>query len=258
MESQVTPFANKQNIDKDKLQRMLPKGTNHKVTDEIIAIISSMEEDVGLYQDYMEESLLTHLPVLSTTKTDLDDYVNAIKYCNLKQNMSNTKAWEIVFPDRVKSLQEKGTMSFLSSHVAMFNKRDIVVKLDAQMMISIHIQYAPVFHKSMHKLIDLSNGISADGTPVSAHVQFLSAKELVEQTKMPEDNTIELKIGMSDEAKSVQEKLTEQLARSVDIQMKRLDAGESISDIQSIGISQDKEFIEAEYDDDNNRHCMRN
>ena len=37
---QLTPFANKQNIDKEKLQRMLPKGSNHKVTDEIINMIS--------------------------------------------------------------------------------------------------------------------------------------------------------------------------------------------------------------------------
>ena len=243
---QVTPFAKTQNIDKEKLEQMLPKGTNHKVTDEIINMISSLEDDTGLFQDYMEESLLSQLPILSTVKVDLDDYINAIKYCNLKQNMSNAKAWEIVFPERVLALREKGTYSSISSHVAMFNKRDIVVKIDAQMMISAHIQYAPMYHAAIKKQFNLMNGQSADGGPVSAHVQHLAAKELAEQTKMPEDNTIELKIGMSEESKTVQERLTEQLARSVDLQMARLHSGESIGEIQKIGISIDNEIVDVE------------
>ena len=239
-------LAKKQNINKEKLERMLPKGTNHKVSDEIINMIASMEDDTGLFQDYMEESLLTQLPILSEVKTDLNDYVNAIKYCNLKQNMNNTKAWEIVFPERVESLKSKGTYASISSHVAMFNKRDIVVKIDAQMMISAHIQYAPMFHAARKKQFNLMNGNSADGTPVSAHVQHLAAKELREITEMPEDNSIELKIGISEEAKNVQDRLTEQLAKATDIQMKRLQAGESISAIQNIGISVDNEIIDVE------------
>ncbi len=237
--SQGIETAKTQNIDKDKLQRMLPKGTNHKVTDEIINMISSMEDDTGLFQDYMEESLLTQLPILSSIKVDLDDYINAIKYCNLKLNMSNNKAWEIVFPERVQRLKEKGTYDVLSSHVSMFNKRDIVTKIDAQMMISAHIQYAPMFHAAVKKQFQLMNGSSADGTPVSAHVQHLAAKELREIAEMPVDNTIELKLGMSDEAKSIQQQLTEQIARSVDIQEKRLMNGESIGDIQRIGVNLD-------------------
>ena len=128
----------------------------------------------------------------------------------------------------------------------MFNQRDIVVKIDAQMMISAHIQYAPMFHAAIKKQFNLMNGNSADGTPVSAHVQHLAAKELAEQTKMPEDNTIELKIGMDEEAKTVQERLTEQLARSVDLQLKRLSAGESIGNIQKIGISVENEIVDVE------------
>jgi len=246
MTQEVTPIAQKQNIDKVKLQRMLPKGANHRVTDEIISMIAHMEDDTGLYQDYMEESVLSHLPILANMKVDLDDYVNAIKYCNLKRNMSNTKAWEIVFPVRVTKLKEKGTYASISSHVAMFNQRPLVVKIDAQMMLSDHIQYAPMHHKMIAKLFQLANGSSADGTPVSAHVQFLSAREIVEITKIPEDNSIELKIGISDEAKTIQERLTEQLARSVDIQMKRLNAGELIGDIQKLNINLDNEIIEVD------------
>ena len=244
MDTQVTPFAHKQNIDKEKLQRMLPKGTNHKVTDEIITMIGSMEEDTGLFQDYMEESILAQLPILATVKTDLDDYVNAIKYCNLKQNMSNTKAWEIVFPDRVQKLKEKGTYGVIGSHVAMFNKRDIVVKIDAQMMISAHIQYAPMFHAAVKKQFQLMNGNSADGTPVSAHVQHLAAKELREITEMPIDNTIELKIGQTDESKKSQGIMIAKMAEIAKNQQEMLRQGYSIEEVQKLNLTVDKEVDE--------------
>ena len=236
MENQITPFANKQNIDKEKLQRMLPRGANHKVTDEIISMISSMEDDTGLFQDYMEESLLAQLPVLAQVKTDLDDYVNAIKYCNLKQNIANLRRYLLVRLNRVKRLQEKGTIATLSSHVAMYNKTDIVVKLDAQMMISAHIQYAPMFHAAVKKQFNLMNGTSADGGPVSAHVQHLAAKELREITEMPIDNTIELKIGQTDESKKSQGIMITKMQEIAKNQQELLKQGYSIEEVQKLNL----------------------
>ncbi len=242
----IVPFAKNHNIDKEKLQRMLPKGTNHKVTDEIINLISTIEDDIGLPQDYMEESLLSNLPVLSKVKTDLDDYVNAVKYCNLKQNMSNSKAWEIVFPERVQKLKEKGKLDALSAHVAMYNKTDIVVKLDAQMMIAAHIQYAPMFHAAIKKQFELMNGNGAHGIPVSPHVQHLAAKELAELTKMPVDNTIELKIGQSDEAKKNQSIMIKQMSDIAKNQQDLLRKGYSIEEVQKLNLK----IEEANEDDD--------
>ena len=249
---QFTPFARKQNIDKEKLQRMLPKGSNHRVTDEIINMISSIEEDTGLFQDYMEESLLAQLPILATTKVDLDDYVNAIKYCNLKQNMSNQKAWEIVFPHRVARLKKDGKYDSITAHVSMFNKRDVVVKIDAQMMISAHIQYAPMFHAAVKKQFQLMNGNSADGTPVSAHVQHLAAKELREIAEMPIDNTIELKIGQSDESKKSQGLMITKMAEIAQNQRELLKQGYSIEEVQKLNlVIEDESDEEEEYIDVN-------
>ena len=54
---------------------------------------------------------------------------------------------------------------------------------------------------------------------------------------MPEDNTMELKIGMSADALSAQESLAEQLRRMADLQMKAFQSGKRLEDIQKIGIS---------------------
>ena len=167
MSKDAMTYSSPQNIDKNKLQRMLPKGTSHKVTDEVINLIGSMEADTGLLQDYLEESLLSYLPVLREVKVELKDYVNAIKYCNLKKNMTNSKAWEIVFPERYKKLVDEGRWN--SSHPSMYNSSPTVVKIDTQMMLTTHIQYAPVFHKMIMKELELANGVAADGMPVSAN-----------------------------------------------------------------------------------------
>lgn len=233
----VVPQSKEHYIDKEKLKSLLPKGSNHKVTDEIISLIKRMEDDTGILQEYMEESVLSNFPVLSTIKVDLDDYVNAIKYCNLQQNMTNEKAWKIVFPERFKRLQDKGKEHSVSAHVSMYNKTEIVNKLKANMMVSAHIQYAPYFHASIKKQFELMNGASADGGPVSAHVQHLAAKELAELTKMPEDNTIELRIGQTEDAKESQDDMIKQMSDIAKQQRELLKQGYKLEDVQKINIS---------------------
>ena len=93
-------------------------------------------------------------------------------------------------------------------------------------------------------MTDLANGIGANPDDrVSPTVQLNAAIAVYEAVKMPEDNTMELKIGMSDSALSAQENLAEQLRRMADLQMKAFREGKSLNDIQKIGISINNEEI---------------
>ncbi len=234
--------SNKQSIDKEKLQRLLPKGSHHKVTDEIIELIGSMEKDVGLLQEYMEESLLTHLPVLREVKVDLQEYVNAVKYCNLKKNMENQKAWEITFPSKYEKLVREGRWN--TSHVSMYNSSTLVVKIDAQMMLAVHIQYAPLFHQMMMKQVELANGWDAHGRECSPTVQHLAASKIIDVTMQPIAQEIDIKIGQSDEAKDSQVKMFNEMEKIAQNQKKLLEAGHSIEEVQRLNLT-----IEIEEDD---------
>lgn len=242
MPTDAQQYAGSQNIDKEKLAKLLPRGSHHKVTDEVIALIWAMEDDTGLIQDYLEESLLSHLPVLKEVKVELREYIHAIKYCNLKRNMSNEKAWIIVFPEKYKKLKDEGRMN--SSHSSMYNSSKLVVKLDAQMMISTHIQYAPYFHASIKKQYELMNGIDATGSQVSPTVQHLAAKALSEITMQPIDQTIDIKIGQSDESKDAQSKMFGAMHDLALNQQALLKAGHKLEDIQKLNLK-----IEVEEDD---------
>jgi hypothetical protein len=251
----TVPQSGTHNITKDKLKTFLPKGSSHQVTDEILSMITGMEDDTGLLQDYMEESVLSHMHVFKTMKkVDLKDYVNAIKYCNLKQNMSNKKAWEITFPTVYTRLSEKiangEKAGSIDANVYMYDKSDIVTKISAEMMISAHIQYAPMFHASVRKQFELMNGKAAGGMNVSAHVQHLAAKELREITQMPEDNSIELKIGPTDEAKKSQDKLFDQMNTLALQQQQLLAEGHDITKVQKLNIKMtvEEDIEDAEYE----------
>ncbi len=243
----VPTYKNLHNIDKDKLQRLLPKGTHHKVTDEIIGMIGTMETDTGMLQEYMEERVLSYLPVLKETKVDLREYVNAVKFCSLKKHMSNEKSWEICFPVKFKKLKDEGRWN--TSHVSMYNSSTLVTKIDAQMAIEISIQYAPHFHRAMMKQVELSNGIAAGGLPVSAQVQHLAAKTILEVAAPIVDQNVNLKIGQSDEAKSSQEKMIHEMQTLARNQQALLEAGHSIEEVQKLNlkIEVDVDDGEAEY-----------
>lgn len=238
-----TPTHSKnQGITKEKLESFLPRGVSRKATDEVLTLIKNLERDTHVLQEHMEENVLAYMHVLKEVKVDLKEYVNAIKYCTLKQNLPNTRAWAIVFPDQydrlVEMKKEHGDKVNIDSHASNYNKSKIVTKIDAMMLVPPSILYAPMFHAAVQKQYNLMNGIGArHDDRVSAHVQHLAAKELAEMTKMPEDNTIELKVGMTDEAKRSQDNLFNQMQQLAQNQQKLLEAGHSVTDIQKLGLT---------------------
>jgi len=236
------------NITKEKLEGYLPRGTSHKVTDELLKLIASMEKDTGLPQDLMEEEVLGYLYVVNKVpRTKLRELVNAVKFCSLKRNYDNKKAWSIVFPEKYDKLKREDRQ--IDSHVAMYNQSQLVVEIDKEMLIPVYLQYQPYFHAAVKKQFNLMNGKakSLDGEPmnVSPMVQHLAAKSLYEMTAMPQEAKIDLTINKGKEEMSMQKDMNTQLAELVKLQKMRLDAGEDISTVQKIGVNFN-EVIEAE------------
>jgi hypothetical protein len=260
-------------VTKEQLKRYLPKGTRYNVSKDLIDMINNMGKECGLYQDYMIESFLSHIPVLRDLKgLTLRTYIDAVKYCNLKQRMSNRDAWVIVFRDRYERLIRDGKENQVDQNVAAFNVRPVVQKIDADMAVAIYIQYAPARHKAIGKAIDILDGkplvskvpayekddngkfvldkygrkkLQHDrrGNVVYEHVlqvaspkvQLEAAAKIIDITAMPEERDINIKIGMSDEAIAAQQETNDRLAQIALAQQMAFKAGKSINDVQKIG-----------------------
>ncbi len=234
MTDQTTHAPESIGITKEELTKRMPRGTNHKITEHILGLINNIENDTALDQGMMEEKVLSSLHLLSTGQYTLEAYINAVKFVNLKQFMSNKEAWSIVFRKKFNDLEVKGKQ--VDNFVAMYNGTQLVVELGKKLIIAPSLQYNHIFHEMVEINANLARGVSVTGAAVSPMVQHLSATKLMEKLGLPEDNTIELKVGMNDESKSIQLGLTEQLAKMADVQMARLANGESINDVQKLGI----------------------
>lgn len=235
------PPESTQYITLDKIKSLLPAKTNIAVTEEIVSLINNMEEDTGLPQELLEEDLMSYTHILGGMKgVGMKDLVNAIKFCNLKRNYDNQESWAIVFPDKHNRLIELNKP--VANHVSMYNNSKLVVAIDKEMLIPVHLQYAPYFHAAVKKQFELMNGKSntkdkhGNTDKVSPMVQHLAAKELAVLTKQPEEQKLAISINPGEVAISMQQEMNDQLKAIVAGQKKRLEAGESIIDVQEIGL----------------------
>jgi hypothetical protein len=233
-----SPVCKEHGLDKEKIMRFLPKGNREEVSNAVMKKISEFET-AGIDQNYGEEMLLTHMGVLKECRASMDEYVNAVKFCCLVMGgMSAYKAWEIVFPEKANEVRERNGGELNTSWSAMYNKSKLVTALMAAMYVPVYLVYQPLNAWAIQKQYELARGIGANsGDRVTPVVQQKAAEALYEMTKMPEDNTIQLKIGMDEESKNVQKSLFEQLAVVAANQKKLLESGGDIREVAKLNIS---------------------
>ena len=229
------PFCKSQNITKEKLQKFMPRGTNAKVTDEILEMIHNIENDTGLHQEYAEERVMSCMHLMGKQGVTLEKLVNAVKFCTLKQHMTNKKAWAITFPDEYDRVVAKG--GEVDTHVAMFNSTYLVIEIDKMMIVPFHLLYNKIKHEALQVQVNLMRGIGAnDDDRVTPHIQHLAAKTVSEILKSPEENSIELKIGTSDAVLAQQQELNDHLAEIIANQRKAFQQGKDVSELQRIHV----------------------
>ena len=243
----VPTFSKSQNITREKLQKFMPKGTNAKVTDDILNIIANIENDTGIVQDYGEETVMSCMHLLGKQGVTLEKLVNAVKFCTLKRHMDNRKAWAIVFPDEYDRLVAKGAQ--IDNHVSMFNSTMLVTEIDKIMLVPFYLTYDKLKHEALERQVNLMRGIGAnDDDRVSPHIQHLASKTVYEMLKSPEDNTLQIKVGASDALIAQNQEMSENIARLVEIQAAGFKNGNKAKDIQKIHIKKDEEVIDADFD----------
>ena len=224
-------------LDRETLAKYFPKGMGERITDEVLTMLNNVEHDTGMSEELFSEQLCSYSHLI-TGGAGIEKLANAIKFVNLRQlpKMGAAKAYRIVFPRKTKEIE--GRKQSVDSFASMYSGTKMVLEVQKLIVMPTYITHRPMHNAMIQKLFDLTNGIGAkEGDYVSPTVQMNSAVELLNVTKMPEDNSIELKIGMTDEAKSVQQELMAQIGAYAAQAANRVDAGESLDDVQKLGIN---------------------
>ena len=237
LQAKWKPIGSKeQGITREKLMEFVPRGYGGKVTDAVLEMIRRVEQDTGMDQGLFEEQLLSYTHLLGPG-VSFEKLINAIKFVALREvARGQARAYKIVFPEKAAEIEARG--GSVDSFATMYASTKVVVEVQKLNMVSASITHRPLANQMLKKMTDLANGIGANPDDrVSPTVQLNAAIAVYEAVKMPEDNTMELKIGMSADALSAQESLAEQLRRMADLQMKAFQSGKRLEDIQKIGIS---------------------
>lgn len=225
--------------------RSLYKGkVNEETVAATVAKIHAIEETDGILQDYFEEQFMSYTDLVGPGLS-IDKVINAIKFvCHVQCGLSNTKAYELVFPEKAQQIKARpggDTSSFATEYA----KSKAVVEILSRSAIRADIEFMPVRNQLIKKLVDLTNGKGAKVDDyVSPTVQMNAALGALDYMKPPEDKSIDLKIGYNEEAMAMQQNLASQLAASAAAMRQQFESGRSLKEIQKVGIIIDAEVEE--------------
>lgn len=211
------------------------------VTQEALDIInSSISDPLFQNQDLLKTASL-YENVLKGTRASIVEYLNAIRFVALitdDEEAGYTWAYAKVFMNRefVSSRASLPTDSpkycELTSAASRYRKSKLVVDILTISQVPLDIMFSGGRYKCLGILLDIAENGKFDRDRVSA------AKELLAATKN-ENTKIELEIGPSAGAISMQEQLDKQLTELAHNQQMLLAAGHSITDVQKTNLSLD-------------------
>lgn len=224
-------------ITPEKLRAMLPKNSRVKTDQSTVDLINKMIDESACHKGLMEERLMSHLHLMGPG-VGFTQLINGIKFVTLSTTpgMTQSKAYALVFPDKAQEILERG--GDISSFASQYAATKVPTTIMQDIQIGPSITYAPLRHQVVQKYIELMNGKGADG-PCSATVQLNAAIALMDYIKVPEEMTINLNANLADEAKAVQQNLADQIENMAALMASRMANGESLKDIQKIGITID-------------------
>lgn len=229
-------------ITPEKLRAMLPKNSRVKTDQSTVDLINKMIDESACHKGLMEERLMSHLHLMGPG-VGFTQLLNGIKFVTLSTTpgMTQSKAYALVFPDKAQEILERG--GDISSFASQYAATKVPTTIMQDIQIGPSITYAPLRHQVVQKYIELMNGKAADG-PCSPTVQLNAAIALMDYIKVPEEMTINLNANVSEEAKAVQQNLADQIENMASLMAKRMANGESLRDIQKIGIVVDSGVID--------------
>lgn len=221
-------------ITPEKLRAMLPKNSRVKTDQATVDLINKMIDESACHKGLIEERLMSHLHLMGPG-VGFTQLINGIKFVTLSTTpgMTQSKAYALVFPDKAQEILERG--GDISSFASQYAATKVPTTIMQDIQIGPSITYAPLRHQVVQKYIELMNGKGADG-PCSATVQLNAAIALMDYIKLPEEMTINLNANLADEAKAVQQNLADQIENMAALMASRMANGESLKDIQKIGI----------------------
>lgn len=237
---------------KEELISKLPRKKN-TITDELVDLINEANSDPEFNGNEFMNNMVEYQSVMTDCSASIPEYINALKFCayleaeggNLTEAYIRARGKDRFVIDRMQA--EVGSVDYnaLTSAASRYRKTPMVRQILTQSDMPLYLMFQGARYGAVAVLARemVEANYSKD--------RITAAKFLLDTVKPPENIEVELQVGPNQEAKDMSTQLSEQLAASVAMQKKMLEAGVSLDSATKTGISlhiEDAEIVPNEED----------
>lgn len=175
----------------DSLKAALPTRLKYEATQSLVDKINKSIQD-PIMAESIKDNFLTYSHVLTNSRYQMDEYLNAVKYVSFKlMGLTNQDAYFKTFPDRYTKLVAKGTTTKdISCYVAAFARTKLVNDIMEQSLIPTWILNQDAYQKAINTQVELMN------TAKSEKVRAMAADSILNHLKKPEKQEALVNIDM--------------------------------------------------------------
>lgn len=243
----MSKFGIKKNEDEvtvDTLKMYFPT-KSHTITQELADTINEAQNAPDMAIEGFMENLIEYRGVMEKCQASMKEYIRAVKFCAFLEftDYNITEAYKLsrindkFVRDRWDAPTDSPKYRELTSAASRYyNKTNLVKQILLQADMPWHILFQGAKYTAMSVLMKEVTEAAYSRDRIAA------AKEILAAVKRPENQKVELEIGFNDTVKSFQEQFDEKMGKMAEMQLKRLQSGETIKDVQKLDI------LEAEYE----------
>ena len=223
----------------ERVRESLPVKYRATITQKVIDRLNKVCDDPR-ESEVIVDNFVTYASVLNDGKYKLNDYLNAIKYVTFQMlSGTNLEAYRKTFPDRYKSMVDKGkTNKDISSFVTAYNKGELVNKIREVAIIPIWLLNSDKLQAAVNTQFEIIKDVT-----VSPKVRVEAANSLLTHLKKPDkivDNSINVNIN-NDGMKTLEDALT----RLSQQQLNKVNDGVALMDVVSDDMVIEGDFVDA-------------
>ena len=215
------------------------------ITQELADTINEAQNAPDMAIEGFMENLVEYRGVMEKCQASMKEYIRAVKFCAFLEftDYNITEAYKLsrINDKFVKDRWDAPTDSpkyreLTSAASRYYNKTNLVKQILLQADMPWNILFQGAKYTAMSVLMKEVTEAAYSRDRIAA------AKEILAAVKRPENQKVELEIGFNDTVKSFQEQFDEKMGKMAEMQLKRLQSGETIKDVQKLDI------LEAEYE----------
>ena len=185
-------------ISLEQLKKSLPAGVRKNVTTELLDKINDLLMDPDCVTSF-KSNLLSYTSVMKDGRFKISQYINAVKYVSCKLlGMTNSRAWEVTFPNSHQRLIDKGAQrKDISAHVASYNKSKLVNLIYEQTLVPTYVLNADMYQDALNVQADLMMNVRSEKVKSDAanslltHLKRPEAQKLAIDVNVREDDSIQ-------------------------------------------------------------------